>query len=673
MGAKGVRIASSQKELNDFTRHLLRDVQAINIMLEEEWFETEQMMIGAEQEICLIDEHGRPAPRAVEILEQLNHPNFTTELSRFNLEANLDPVPFKDNCFTKFEDQIKHFMSVLREVSREFEVEPLMAGILPTIRKFDLAIENLTPMDRYFALMEVIDNLRGDGYQLKIEGLDELNIKQTSALIEACNTSFQVHLQVRPDEFVNKYNIAQAIAAPVMAIGSNSPMLFGKRLWSETRIALFQQSIDTRMTGEHLRQSSPRVTFGSRWVKESILDLYKEDIIRFKSLLITDIEEDVLQSLSEGKTPKLKALSIHNSTVYRWNRPCYGVSPNGMPHLRIENRILPAGPTICDEIANSAFWLGLMNGFEDAYPDVTKVMDFDDAKSNFLKAARLGYGSKFSWTNQRLISDGELIEKELLPLARAGLKKTGVSQTDIDKYLGIIEERNKKGMTGARWQVDSYSQLIKSSTREEATTAIVASLFKNQRSERPVHEWPLADLQDIVDWTPSSLLVEEFMTTDIFTVSEEDIPELSADMMDWQKLRFLPIEDETGNFIGLLTVREVLRHFLSRSRSVEQESTIRVKDLMIKSPLTISPEATVIEAMDIMRNTDIACLPVVNNQKLVGMITESDFVHITSSLLKRLERNRLKRRQEDQERNRMNKKKAKEQLEQEKKAKEGEK
>lgn len=649
MGAKGVRIASSQAELNGFTRLLLRDIQALQIMLEEEWFETGQMMVGAEQEICLIDEHGRPAPRAIEILEKMNHPNFTTELARFNLEANLDPVPFKDTCFSSFEDQIRHLMGVLKKAAREFDVDPLLTGILPTIRKFDIGIDNLTPIDRYFALMEAIDSLRGDGYQLKIEGLDELNLKQTSALIEACNTSFQVHLQVRPNEFVNKYNIAQAIAAPVLAISSNSPMLFGKRLWGETRIALFQQSVDTRVTGDHLRQSSPRVTFGNNWVKDSILDLYKEDIVRFKTLLITDVEEDVLASLKEGKTPRLKALSIHNSTVYRWNRPCYGVSPNGMPHLRIENRILPAGPTIVDEVANSAFWIGLMNGFEDVYPDITKVMDFDDAKSNFLKAARLGHGSKFNWTNGQLISDSELIEKELLPIAEAGLKKASVAQSEIDKYIGIIAERNKTGRTGARWLVESYSRLIKASTREEATTALVAGIFNNQKGNKPIHQWELADIQDIIDWTPSSLLVEEFMTTDLFTVSEADIPELAADMLDWQKMRFLPVEDASGSFIGLLTIHSLLHYFADKSRLGEQPTDTLVGELMVKDPLTISPEATVMEAMDIMKHTDTACLPVVNNGKLVGLITESDFVNITSSLLKRMERNRIRRRKEDKQ------------------------
>lgn len=643
MGAKGVRIATSQNELNVFTRLLLKDIQALERMLREEWFEVDEIMIGAEQEMCLIDEHGRPAPKAVEILEKLNHPKFTTELARFNLEANLDPVLFTGDCFTDFKNQIEGFIKSLRAVASEYDIDPLLTGILPTIRKFDLEIENLTPIDRYYALIESIDKLRGDGHQLKIEGLDELSIKHISALIEACNTSFQVHLQVTPDEFVNKYNIAQAISAPVMAIASNSPMLFGKRLWSETRIALFQQSVDTRVTGEHLRDSSPRVTFGSKWLNNSILELYKEDIVRFKALLITDVEEDVFKSMEKGITPKLKALNIHNSTVYRWNRPCYGISDSGKPHLRIENRILPAGPTVDDELANAAFWLGLMTGFDEVYPDITKRMDFDHAKSNFLKAAQLGHGSKFYWADNKLISDSELIEKELLPIAREGLKKKKVSSSEIDHYLGIIEERNRSGRTGSRWIVESYGQLIKEAGKEEAATALVAGMLEYQRSEKPIHQWELAHIHDIKDWTPSSLLVEEFMTTDIFTISKDDIPDLAADMMDWQQIRYLPIENSIGEFLGLITVRVLLRYFSSKCRNPEDNADLKIGDMMIIDPITIGPEATVLEAMDIMREKKIGCLPVVNNNKLVGMITEANFVNITSSLLKRLKRNRKKK------------------------------
>lgn len=635
MGAQDVKIAANQKELNTFTRFLLKDIQAMEYMLENDWFEKTPIRIGAEQEICLVDEYGKPAPKSMEILGALNHPSFTTELSRFNIEANLSPVPFTGDCFSQIQKELDGLMDLIIKTAHDLDTRIILTGILPTIRKFDLELENLTPIDRYYALLQAIERLRGRVYELKIEGLDELNLKHDSALIEACNTSFQVHLQVTPEDFVNKYNIAQAISAPVLGVSSNSPMLFGKRLWNETRIALFQQSVDTRITNEHLRYTSPRVTFGNGWVRNSILDLYKEDIVRFKVLLTSDVQEDVLESVKNKKTPKLEALSIHNSTVYRWNRPCYGISPNGQPHLRIENRILPSGPTTVDEVANAAFWVGLMNGFEEAYPNVTKVLEFDDVKANFIKTARTGLGSKHHWVNGKTVNDVELIQKELIPIARIGLQKAKVDERDISKYLEIIEDRTETGMNGSRWILKSYSKLLKESTKEEATTAIVAGMAYNQRTKKPVHEWKLASIQDIADWHPTSLLVEEFMTTDIFTVSKDEIPEFSADMMDWRRIRYLPIENEKGELIGLITSRQLLRYF-SNMYKTEKMDYKTIKDLMIKNPLTIAPEATIIEAIDVMNTKKIGCLPVVNNKKLVGIITESNFLSITSSLLKRL-------------------------------------
>lgn len=636
MGARGVRVPANQQELNTFTRCLLKDIQALETMLREGWFETEDMKIGAEQEICLVDEHNKPSPRNMEILHQLNHPSFTTELAKFNVEANLDPVPLRGQCFTAFETQLKTLMQQLQDVAKDFDVVPVLTGILPTIRKFDLEMENLTPIDRYYALIDAINHSRGEAYELKIEGLDELNIKHTTALIEACNTSFQVHLQVTPEEFARKYNIAQAITAPVLAVATNSPMLFGKRLWSETRIALFQQSIDTRITGEHLRYTSPRVTFGNQWVQNSILDLYKDAIVRYNALLITDIDEDVTEKINQRITPRLKALNIHNSTVYRWNRPCYGISPNGKPHLRIENRIFPAGPTVIDQVANAAFWIGLMCGIEDVYPDITQVLDFDDAKSNFLRSSRNGLGSRYNWVNGKVINDVELIQKELLPIAREGLKKVNVDQEEINKFLSVIEGRVETGTTGARWILDSYAKLIKQTSKDEATTAIVASMSTKQQEGNPVHTWAPASLQDISDWKPSSLLVEEFMTTDLFTVNKDEIPEFCADMMDWQRMRYMPIENKEGELIGLISARNLLRYFASVQKNGHGSDGITVKDLMITNPIVIHPEATIVEAMDIMRTHSIGCLPVVNKNKLVGMITEGNFLNITSSLLKRL-------------------------------------
>lgn len=634
MGAKGVRIPSSQRELNEFTRCLLKDMQALERMLRKGWFEEDPIRIGAEQEVCLIDNHGKPAPKALEILAAMQDPLFTTEIAQFNMEINLPPVDFAGDCLSIFANKLKDALQRLLDTSVEFGAMPVLTGILPTIRKFDIEIDKLTPIDRYHALIDAINASRG-GYELKIEGLDEFNIKQSSALIEACNTSFQVHLQIRPDDFVNKYNIAQAVSAPVLGVATNSPMLFGKRLWSETRIALFQQSVDTRVSGEHLRYTSPRVTFGNSWLRNSILDLYRDGIARFKVLLMTDVEEDVFKSMGDGVTPKLKALQIHNSTVYRWNRPCYGISPNGKPHLRIENRILPSGPTVDDEIANTAFWLGLMNGIEEVYPDITSVMDFDDAKSNFFKAAKSGLGVNYAWVNGRTIKDTELISKELLPIARQGLEKQQVNREDIDKYLGIIEARNESQQNGSAWLLKSYSSLRKVSGKEEASIALVAATARYQQTGKPVHEWPLASIDDIADWEPTSLLVEEFMSTDLFTITGSDIPEFCADMMDWQQLRYVPVEDEKGELVGLMNLRGLLRYFLTIVKNEHKRHKI-IEEVMIKDPITIGPNATLMEAIELMRKHEIGCLPVVINRKLIGVITESDFVHISSNLLRRL-------------------------------------
>ncbi len=641
MGDFSVRLAKTQEELNNFTKFLLKDVQALDRMLKEGWFETDTMRIGAEQEMCLVNSHGKPSPTNIKVLEKLNSPDFTTELARFNIEANVPPLTFTGTCFSDMENNINQLMGQLRNVLGDMDdVDVVLTGILPTIRKFDINMDNLTPVVRYFSLMEAINNMRGNRYELRIEGVDELNVMLDSPLVEACNTSFQVHLQIKPEEFAAKYNAAQAIAAPVLALGTNSPLVFGKRLWSETRIALFRQSIDTRVATEHLRERSPRVMFGNKWVKDSLIEIYKEDIMRFRVIFMTDIEEDVLQCVEQGITPRLRALNIHNSTVYRWNRPCYGISPNGKPHLRIENRVLPAGPSVVDEVSNAAFWIGVMNGFEDAYKDVTKLMDFDEAKSNFLLAARNGLGVKYSWMGKK-INDTELIAKELLPLARHGLKKANVSTEDIDKYLGIIEARNETGYTGSRWMLNSYAKLIKETSKEEVMVAITSATMNYQKQNLPVHTWDLATMKDIAEYEPSAILVEEFMTTDLFTVNKDDLPDLSADIMDWQRIRYIPVEDMKGSLVGLISSRMLLRYFLLEKRNGADSKTL-IEDLMIKNPITIAPQATINEALEIMTTKQIGCLPVVNKGNLVGIITESNFLNITASLIKRLSAKNIK-------------------------------
>ncbi len=634
MGESRVKLATSQKQLHTFIKYLLKDVKALERMLDDGLFEIDKIRIGAEQELCVVDEQWKPSSRGLDLLDDLDPAFYTTELARFNIEANLTPFEFKGDCLEVMEKHLEDLVDRASDAAKKIGANVALTGILPTIRRHDLDMENLTPKERYFALCKAINKLRGGDYELRIRGIDELIMRHDSPLLEACNTGFQVHLQVTPDTFVDMYNIAQAITGPVLASAVNSPLLFGKRLWKESRVALFQQSVDTRKSGSHLRESSARVTFGNDWLKKSILEIYKEDIMRYRVLLSSDITEDVFEKLDSGTAPELMALKVHNSTVYRWNRPCYGIS-DGKPHLRIENRILPSGPSIPDEMANAAFWLGLMNGLHHHMPDISSRMDFAAARSNFVAAARLGLDTKMTWLNDVKINASTLIQEELLPIAEDGLKLANIDQKSINRYIDILNERVSTGKTGSTWIINSFNALTKVAKKEEALAAITASLVKNQKEGLPVAKWKMATLDEIPEWQPSSILVEEVMTTDLFTVQQKDIVELVSEIMDWQRIRYVPVENEKGSLVGLVTSRALLKSY-GLVVNHQEKLPATVKDLMIKDPITISPNATIVEAMEIMDSKQLGCLPVVDQKKLVGVITEQNFLDITSRLLKRL-------------------------------------
>jgi CBS domain-containing protein len=640
MGEQKVSLVADNEVMQRFVRNLLKDVQALEYMLNNDWFEEDIIRIGAEQEMCMVNAKTlKPAAIAMEVLAKMSQFDWVgTELALFNLETNLSPREFKGDCLRLMEEENRAQIAKIRKVVNKMGAEVILTGILPTLRKFDLEMHNLTPKERYYALMEAINRqLIGTAYELRLTGIDELLVKHDSPLLEACNTSFQVHLQVAPSNFVCFYNIAQALAAPVMAIAANSPIVFGKRLWHESRIALFQQALDVRTTHDHLRERSPRVSFGTGWIDHSIMDIYREDIARFRVLLSADVEEDSIALIEQGKAPRLRALQVHNSTVYRWNRPCYGISDNGKPHLRIENRVLPAGPSIVDEMANAAFWLGAMIGMFDYCQDIRKRLSWEDVRDNFSKAAQFGIDSTFNWFDDKKISACDLVLEELLPMARQGLEKRQVDAADIDRYLGIIESRARQHMNGARWQLRAYTKLKRESNRDEALTVVTASIINNQIQEKPVHTWPMPELHDLHDYRPSKLKVDEFMETDLFTVQQDDLIDLVAELMDWRKIRYMPVEDTKGNLVGLVTSRKLLRYFSQRNR-FNGVSGNMVRDIMIKNPITVDPGATIMEAMVVMRDKKIGCLPVVKNGELVGIITEMDFLRITGSLMDRLER-----------------------------------
>lgn len=393
----GEMILKSKKDVDErraFVQHLISDIKALELLLKEGRFEDDIVRIGAEQELCLVDERYQPAGVNLKLLERIDDEHFTTELASYNIEINLDPFELKNDCFSLVEKQVCSLLKKAAIKAKEQNIKLVLAGILPTISKNEVSMDFLTPIPRYFALNDALVSKKGGDFNLKIRGVDELYLKHNSVMFEACNTSFQLHLQIPSPDFISSYNWSQAIAGPVLSVCCNSPMLMGRELWKETRIALFQQSLDTRKSGYVLNDQAPRVGFGTHWEEGSVTEIFKKDISKHRVLLTKPIEEGSLDQMKNGKAPKLEALRLHNGTVYRWNRPCYGIG-DGKPHLRIENRYIPSGPSIIDEMANFAFWIGLMKGRPKRFDNMKSQMDFKTAKTNFIKAARTGKESMF--------------------------------------------------------------------------------------------------------------------------------------------------------------------------------------------------------------------------------------------------------------------------------------
>jgi CBS domain-containing protein/gamma-glutamylcysteine synthetase len=613
-----------------FMEALLRDMQALERMLEEGAFESGIRRIGAEQEVFIVDRNWGPARGVMDIHARLNDPHFTTELGQFQLEANCDPQRLAGDGLAQLHGQLDALLEQARGVARDMDMHLVLMGILPTMRKADLSLENMVPTARYQTMNRIITALRGGKFQLSIKGLDELVIDHDSVMLEACNSSFQIHMQVGPEEFARMYNIAQVLAGPLMSVSANSPIAFGRRLWAETRIALFRQAVDTRKSSSYLREPEARVSFGTRWVKESILEIYREDIARFRSLVAGDVEEDPIAMLDRGETPQLKALRLHNGTIYRWNRACFGMNGD-RPHLRIENRIMPSGPSTIDQIANAALWFGLMEEFGARQDDVTRRIDFDAAGNNFYTAAREGIVAHFEWLDGQQVSAQRLVLDTLLPMAEAGLRRAGVEDELIQRYLGVIDERARTGRTGASWQFRSWNSLRDRATPGERASALVAATVQRQMTLRPVAQWERARMDEANAMESSCQRVEQYMSTDLFTVQPQDSAEILLHLMNWERTSYIPVEDADHALLGLVSHREVLRA-LARRGHLRQ---LTVGEVMVPAAdlHCVAPETSTLEAARLMRRFRVGCLAVVSEERLVGMVTEEEFVRVVGRML----------------------------------------
>jgi hypothetical protein len=488
MGKDITPLAFSREDRTRYRQKVRRCLDVFAMMLDEFGFDAERPTTGLEVELALIDANAEPAMRNAQILADLRDPTFQPELGQFNLELNARPRLIEGNGFDDYQRDLGERLGRADDRAAKADCSLILIGILPTLTPAHTVLENLSPNPRYRLLNEQIVGARGEDLTLDIRGTERLQTSTDSIGPEAAGTSVQCHLQVAPDTFANYWNAAQAIAAVQVGICANSPYLFGRRLWDETRITLFEQSTDTRPDELKAQGVRPRAWFGERWIA-SIFDLFEENVRYYPPLLPICDDEDPLEVLRAGGVPRLGELRLHNGTIYRWNRPVYDVM-NGRPHLRVENRALPSGPTIVDMLANAAFYFGLTRVLAEEDRPVWSQLPFAAAEENFTIAARLGIGAAIQWPRLGEVPVPDLALRWLLPRAYEGLDRYGVDGAIRDRLLGIIEQRCLTGRNGAVWQTEAVAAAERRGLdRPAALRAMVQRYASHQRTGEPVHTW----------------------------------------------------------------------------------------------------------------------------------------------------------------------------------------
>ncbi|MEU8956687.1 glutamate--cysteine ligase [Streptomyces sp. NPDC048518] len=502
----GEKVAAGTFDLADrhHYRGKLRECLAgLERLLAEERFDRPKNLMGMEIELNLVGPDGLPRMLNAQVLERIASRDFQTELGMFNLEVNIAPHRLGGRVLDRLAEELRTGLNYAHRKANEVDAGIVMIGILPTLNRADLVSANLSDVDRYALLNDQIVAARGERFVLDIEGVERLTCTSASIAPEAACTSVQLHLQVTPGRFADVWNAAQAIAAAQVAVGANAPFLFGRELWRESRPPLFLQSTDTRTPELQAQGVRPRTWFGERWITGP-LELFEENLKYFPALLPLLDEEIPREVLDAGGVPQLGELVLHNGTVYRWNRPVYGIA-DGVPHLRVENRVLPAGPTITDVIANAAFYYGLVRALAEEARPVWTRLPFEAAARNFDVACRDGIDATLQWPRRgRLggtaeVAAVDLVRDELLPLAAAGLDAWGVEAADRDLYLGVIEERCRLRVNGASWQATTYHRALEAGMAREAALAATTQRYGElMHTGEPVHTWPVGLRQPAV-------------------------------------------------------------------------------------------------------------------------------------------------------------------------------
>ena len=489
MGKDLARRTFSREDRQRYRDKVHRCLDVFAEMLHRELFEFDRPLTGMEVELNLVDAAGEPAMRNAEVLARIADPAFVQELGRFNLEINIPPQTFAGDGAARYERQVRDQLNAAEAKAQAEGDGMVMIGILPTLRPEHLTHQAISNNPRYALLDEQMLLARGEDLHIDIRGATEsLETHADSIAPEAACTSVQFHLQVSPETFAASWNAAQCLAGPQVALGANSPYFLGRELWRETRIALFTQATDTRPVEMKAQGLRPRVWFGERWIN-SVFDLFEENLRYFPALLPVLEDEDPVAELAAGRTPSLAELRLHNGTVWRWNRPVYDVV-RGRPHLRIENRVLPSGPTVVDVLANGAFYFGSLHALAHEDRPIWSRMSFGAAEDNFTAAAIRGLDATAYWPGIGEVPMSELVLRRLLPLADEGLRDLGVDDEIRTRLLGVIEGRCTSGQNGARWQVDAVHALeSRGMTRWEALRTMTQEYVARGHSNAPVHTW----------------------------------------------------------------------------------------------------------------------------------------------------------------------------------------
>ncbi len=468
----------SDQDVAEFHRHLRKETAVLMQWFRNKAFETEQnSSIGMELETWLVDADFQPLPENKEFLERMSDPLVVPELSKYNAEVNALPSDVGPGCLFTLSERLQHTWSRIQKAMQSMDGHMLMIGILPTLRDPMLSLDFLSDMDRYRALNEQVLRLRkGKGIRLKIEGKDILESFHEDIMLEAATTSFQVHIKPQYNRLNETFNAAIVASAASVALAANSPFLFGADLWDETRIPLFEQAV--RLPGyawlDGTRQE--RVTFGHDYIRESVFELFLDNLDGFPALL---------PSVSNEAPEWLNHVRLQNGTIWRWNRPVIGINSNGQPHLRIEHRVMGAGPTMDDMVANLAFVLGLCHDLACAKLPPQELMSFQEARDNFYRAAKDGLRSDVVWSGRKFVMKDLLLEN-LLPRAARGLAAQGITEDEVTYYIDtILAQRVRSGQTGAHWQrswVKKHGSDFKGLTE---------AYYLAQETQAPVHSWSL--------------------------------------------------------------------------------------------------------------------------------------------------------------------------------------